>query len=1284
MENLVCSGPVIMSPHRNTSAEESEVLNKEAFKEPFGNISLGLSDEHGNEVDLECGVGEPRETSKISWEQVNQLHLAYNITLSVDLECPVDREKYEKLWRLIAYYSNTPAHLERGVILSQDPHPTYVYRQDSERDALYYTGVKMNMMAQPEWLMQTSLDLQLNRLQSSAKTVKLILSAELSETAEAELVRRQRRTWVVIEETNATRKAIAAVLGGSAQMRCSVQSSGRPVVHWMLPDASKVGAPHGRPGDRVSVSSDGVLVIKAVTHSDAGAYYCISRVHGDFAVMPFHLTVQESSSPPPGEDTTIKPIEGLAGNPISLPCATSGSPDAEINWILPSGNIVSSQTNSSRALVYPNGTLHITQPQSLDSGYYKCVAVNLHGVDTLSTKVTVLRRKGPLKPLRKFPSRPQSASGINTQIKVPTENAEEASGDTEPPMSRPDVRRRIPGGAAPNRRGNHPSRNMWRRPPVLRKPTGSQVENADGKRRINVSKSKIDPEKWADILAKIRDRNPQNTVTPPPVQSTTERKPTESNQLQETDEGSSEGMIEKEGRDYFTTPSMPVRNTQTERNRKKTSKHATRGRDTPVRSNSKATHNKKLTSSGRQAGTAVPTQSTSDARLTTPETNSGLHPTSNSVFFLPQTTSAPSHTVTFWQASTNTASGSITPHPRENHDADADGVTTAGWFKALERMQNTDRPNVTASSNNDIEPSQRGSQIIPSVNPNEATTSQEENGKYETATASQLHTQPKGTTLGGLQSEARLTTASPTTTLAPSTTTRTGAEGQSTPPPRQPNSRRRNGGRRRRPNRRKQKPNATTPASAPLATAETTPSAKLKIDPLGVTAGGFGATVPFTGSQAASSGRLSHKESTVSGYDDQATIKPSSPASSHETKNSRQSPAKPLFRSTSVTTSFPTPSPGVGHGNTSPQTSLGISESHPDSFSTPTSTTQQMSTEDLPLPVGPSEETPSLTGDFGTGSDDSFGGFHAVTQTPAYSEENMSRHQHTPPQTGGKTHLQEASTDLPPLPSQSTPPPPFSEHEGKTSGSTHGGLSATPSTLFENYFDTEQVTTKAPEHLDYGSSQNRATASESEADENVDADQSTTEAAPSSTASPLPDPVMLSTAAPRITLPKTYPPEADVDSSPLTTTKDAPEKTLSRSEVRQIKPTATTSEPRRTSKFHRASQTPDSKLASTNPTLATELSSRLTVHLTTAHAPTTATGQSNQSTERSTQAAPRKHQLPGQGSIPRGKPRITKSNFQTFTVKAETDAQLPCEAEGEPMPFLSWIKVSSGKYDSTS
>ncbi|XP_070813990.1 matrix-remodeling-associated protein 5 [Chaetodon trifascialis] len=1273
VENLVCSSPVISSPRRTSPPDdiESEVMTKENFSEPLGNISLGLSDEHGNEVDLECNISKPREFTKVSWEQVNQLQLLSNITLSVDIECSVDREKYERLWRLIAYYSNVPAHLQRGIMLRKEPHPTYVYRQDSEKDALYYTGVKVNVMAQPAWLMQATADLQLNRLQSSAKMVKLILSTDISETVEVELVRRQRRSWVMIESTNMTHKVLSAMLGSPSQMYCNVHSSGQPVIHWMLPDGSKVEAPYSSPDNRVSVSSDGRLAIKAVSHTDTGIYYCIAKVHGDIAVLPFYLTVQESSSPPPGEDASIMAIEGFAGNPISLPCTASGSPDAEINWILPSSNIVSFQANSSRALVYSNGTLHIPQTQLLDSGHYKCIAINQHGVDTLATKITLIRRKGMIRPLRKFPARPQSASGVNTQIKVPTEDTEEASGDIEvtqvgAPISRMDpLRRRIPGGVAMGRRGVHPSRNMWRRPPMHRKPTGSRVEDrkdiVENRRKINMSKSKIDPEKWADILAKIRDRNAQNTVTPLPVEYTTERKLTEqTTQSQETIEGSSDGVTvqEKESQDYFTTPHTSVQHTQMQTNKYNTQ--------------------------------------TQDTHVTDPDMNVGLHTTSNSVFFLPQTTSVPLHAVTFWQANTNTASSSSTFSLQENHSTNTDVVKTADWSKASERRENMDGPN-----NNEREVYLSGSEM---VNPNQSETSQEENGRYlsETATTSQAHTHIH--IVDNLHSEAMLTTASPTTTLVPITARRRGSEEQSPPRLEQANSRRRNGGRRRGSKRRKQKQNestqfiATTPGNGPLATVRATASSQLNIEPLEVTAANFNTTVPFTGSQAASSGRLSHEESTVSGNDAEAATKLSSlPASSPESNDSHLPLAKPLFKSTSAVPSFPTASPGAGHGKTSSQTAMGISESvsPAERLNMYTSTSQQRFTGSFLPPVKLLErtQTESITEDLMPRSDNSSGGFHNVTQVQTDFGLNQSGHQYTPTE---KMLFNETGMHFSLLPSPSASAASLIEHEITTTPgytSRASSLITTRSMRLEVDLDTQQVGTRkptVPEILYHSSSQNKTTSSESEVDKHLE---ETATAGINvnalvthlSTSSSRPD-VIPSRVVPYVILPKTPSIEAKMGPSLRATTQEAP-KTNNIPDIHsqdQKIQHITTSEPQRTSDFHPATQSPDHKWAlfSINPTFpALRLTSEQTIKQTAAPAPTTAAVQIDPFKDgllTSTQDVSRKHQLPGQGSIPTGMPRITKSNFQSFTVKAETDAQLPCEAKGEPMPFLSWTKVASG------
>lgn len=629
LDNMVCSGPVIKSKSQHTTPDEADNDSTflDDFKHPFGNISLGLSDEHGNEVELECSVNEPKQVGKFSFEQVDDTTLGTNVTLSLDLDCDVDRERYERLWRLIAYYSSVPAHLKRGVMLTKDPYPTYVYKQDSDKDALYYTGVKANIMALPTWLMQVYTDIQLNRHGSSGKKVKLILTTQLSQNLDLEMVRRQPRTWVVVEETNSTYKT--TLLGKTIDLQCSVQSAGEPVITWILPDGTKLVAPSGNTDERLSISPDGRLVIKAAEHKDAGSYHCIAKVGEDLAVLAFFVSVQESSNPQQ-EEKQDAPTELFAGNALNLDCEALGSPDPDVNWIIPNGNIVSFRSNSSRIFVYSNGTLHIPQSLPPDNGFYKCVAFNRYGVDTKSAKVVVNRRPGMARPLRRFPMKPQSAAGVNTKIKVPINNLDEGSGDIEEASDSKPVRTVVP-----VRNGVHPSRNTRRRPPIMvRKPNSQNAESGknilDHRRRMNMAK--INPERWADILAKIRVKNGKFVTTASPVIATTAKLTTQFREV--TTFGQVESSIEKYSQDLTTLAHEAIEGSS-DGIRQKASREIT---SAPI----------------------FELESTQTLPMTTPKPLTSqsfpdLQPSSSSnAFFLPQTTSAPLQALTLWQANQNT------------------------------------------------------------------------------------------------------------------------------------------------------------------------------------------------------------------------------------------------------------------------------------------------------------------------------------------------------------------------------------------------------------------------------------------------------------------------------------------------------------------------------------------------------------------------------------------------------------------------------------------------------
>uniref|UniRef100_A0A8C9XA72 Matrix remodeling associated 5 n=1 Tax=Sander lucioperca TaxID=283035 RepID=A0A8C9XA72_SANLU len=104
----------------------------------------------------------------------------------------------------------------------------------------------------------------------------------------------------------------------------------------------------------------------------------------DLAVMPFYLSVQESSSPPPGEDASITSIEGFIG--LLLHCLTNAKP-FRLTWTLPSGVVLNRPQRAGRYAVLANGTLSIHQVSVYDRGLYGCRAANEYGSSQLSVIV---------------------------------------------------------------------------------------------------------------------------------------------------------------------------------------------------------------------------------------------------------------------------------------------------------------------------------------------------------------------------------------------------------------------------------------------------------------------------------------------------------------------------------------------------------------------------------------------------------------------------------------------------------------------------------------------------------------------------------------------------------------------------------------------------------------------------------------------------------------------------------------------------------------------------------
>uniref|UniRef100_A0A8D3ABZ4 Ig-like domain-containing protein n=1 Tax=Scophthalmus maximus TaxID=52904 RepID=A0A8D3ABZ4_SCOMX len=565
--DLPCTSPVIPLPGRNTSLETelSEIQSSETFREPVGSASVGLSDQQGNSVDLSCNITHSSDSQDIALPPDLSLSSSSPIplALSLSLECPVERESYEKLWRILAYYSETAVRLEREIMLSKAPALAYRYSQAAETGGYYHTGVKASVKVKPQWLLQPAISIQLNRAQSNGHIVHLIYSAKVSAhavpTYNPSTSSPASHPWVLVS-TNHTITAIAVVSGIKVELPCPHLSSGNPKVQWILPDGSKLISPSSSLDGRVRASASGLL-LDQVQLSDAGLYYCVAQAGRDSDALPLSLAVEDSSVPLAGEQLG-PPVTVTVGEPVSLSCKASGSPAPYISWVLPDGNILRSGLAASGGLtIQPNGSLSLPNPSLSDAGHYRCIAVNRYGSDSLSMQLGIKTLHPPL--LRTLiPSGPQSASGRSTKIRAPLlRQMEEGSGDEDEEEESTLAGNRKSTGPhqpLPNRR--YPFGKPKRRWPVREGPprrggglvssTNQRRNRFDNRHRVTTNKQRIDPLKWADLLAKIRQKNTHTTNNQPitaaeptaePVESGKDRDTARDNGVVDRDRGRAEG-----------------------------------------------------------------------------------------------------------------------------------------------------------------------------------------------------------------------------------------------------------------------------------------------------------------------------------------------------------------------------------------------------------------------------------------------------------------------------------------------------------------------------------------------------------------------------------------------------------------------------------------------------------------------------------------------------------------------------------------------------------------------
>lgn len=521
---------------QNSSTQDEEdadsyELPLEDLQSSPWNITLNMTDEHGNVVHLNCKIKKPTGSTKIQWNQIQPQEIDINATISLDFECPMNRENYEKLWKLIAYYSEVPVKLEREIMLNKEPKISYRYRQGSDYDALYYTGVKAQILAEPSWVMQPLINIQLNRRQSTGKKVVLSFFTAFSQTIHTKDTGQQ-RSWVMIEQNQSTKTTQSVVEGSECQLSCNVKASESPSIQWLFPDGTKLQAPFNQKDSRFYILSSGQLIIKSVSYTDGGLYHCVAQVREDVDIMAYRLVVQ-----PPAiqvADSDVVRVEKNVGDPIVLPCSALAIPEPQLSWILPNGQVLNDLSNSSKGYMLDNGTLLIPKSHVSDSGHYRCVAVNQQGSDQFVVRVTVNKMVSDRSFKRiKIKKRPRSKNLSKTRGQILDDGEGSGAGGVEEFPRRKnhlkdwEISFKQKNDQAPEaqiKKGKKGRRKMkiWKSTDRTQDSNVAEGRRVfESRRRINVASKQINPQHWADILAKVRGKNFPRTTTATAISLTT-------------------------------------------------------------------------------------------------------------------------------------------------------------------------------------------------------------------------------------------------------------------------------------------------------------------------------------------------------------------------------------------------------------------------------------------------------------------------------------------------------------------------------------------------------------------------------------------------------------------------------------------------------------------------------------------------------------------------------------------------------------------------------------------
>ncbi|XP_014109750.1 PREDICTED: immunoglobulin superfamily member 10 [Pseudopodoces humilis] len=517
--SFTCSKPVIHDSlkSRNLTVPDDGDFSFVSPKDliaPIGSVVLNMTDQAGNQGNLVCNVQKPTKMSPISLDK-NGHSTVLKTSFSAFLVCGVDYGHIQQLWSILALYSNSPLKLEQTVQTTDVPSISYKYKQIySEKDELF-TNIEAELRAEPAWLMQSTVALQLDRTASTLSTLHLRLSTHALVTLASDDQSQVRHNWATIVRDNSTQTEHTVLVGGTVELGCQAAGEPAPAVEWILADGSRVRAPHVSEDGRIIVLESGALALRAADVFDTGLYHCISTNHADADALSFRITVLDPGVERDGVNGAQ--LSAALGSTLHLPCTATAAPDAAVTWVSPEHTVLAQAVGNK--LIFANGTLRIQGVTERDAGYFRCVVANRYGADLLVFRVltrqdeTALRKthgaveeweEGSGKELLRSAAAQRHPSATPATLTDPGESAAAAASSQ--------------GTRSARQRNSHGKRPHW--------PHGDRAgRRFRGHRRQFVSSGRrADPQRWAALLEKTRRNltvaHKRGEVgTEPPIQS---------------------------------------------------------------------------------------------------------------------------------------------------------------------------------------------------------------------------------------------------------------------------------------------------------------------------------------------------------------------------------------------------------------------------------------------------------------------------------------------------------------------------------------------------------------------------------------------------------------------------------------------------------------------------------------------------------------------------------------------------------------------------------------------